>query len=395
MPKLQNIFYGNENIKALILCLSDPVKSPRPLRAIKLLRSLGFHVSILGSPASSSLDADVIYKIDPPSLSARGKIIRKVLAVLSIILPCETIEAYIDSFKYGFNRAIKELTEESFDLILVEDLYLLPAAYKLKNGAKVVFDAREYYPRQYENRPWFNLIEKPRVMKICKNYLHRCDLVLTVSEGLRNEYNREFGIFPVVYRSVPYYQDLPVKSVDLNKIKMVYHGLAHQNRQLETMIQIFALLDERFYLDLILVGNPGYQKQLKHQARGFEKIKFLEPVPFEKIISTISNYDIGFFYYKPLTFNIKHCLPNKFFEYIQARLMLAIGPSPDMADLVKHYDCGVVAEEFTIEAMAEVLNKLDSEAVDYYKNQSSEAAEDLCFEKESKIFIAEINRLIS
>jgi hypothetical protein len=105
-------------------------------------------------------------------------------------------------------------------------------------------------------------------------------------------------------------------------------------------------------------------------------------VPIEEIIPTIGQYDVGFFYYEPTGFNIAHCLPNKLFEYIQARLMIAIGPSPDMAELVKEYGCGVIAGEFSVHAMAKSLNLLSAEDIDKYKNNSDRAAKELCFEKE-------------
>ena len=39
---------------------------------------------------------------------------------------------------------------KNYSLIIVEDLQLLPTAFFKKHKAKVVFDAREYYPLQNE-----------------------------------------------------------------------------------------------------------------------------------------------------------------------------------------------------------------------------------------------------
>jgi hypothetical protein len=145
---------------------------------------------------------------------------------------------------------------------------------------------------------------------------------------------------------------------------------------------------------LVLVGNPPYQKELRRKGASSKRISFPEPIPFEEIIPAIGQYDIGFFYCEPITFNLENCLPNKFFEYIQARLMIAIGPSLDMAKLVKQYECGVVAEEFSLQSMAKTLNALSASDIDRAKHQSHKAAKELCFEKEQEKLVALLNRLL-
>jgi len=175
---------------------------------------------------------------------------------------------------------------------------------------------------------------------------------------------------------------------------MVYHGAANRNRRIENLIDVVLLLDDRFSLDLILVGNPRYQQELRRKAAGMKRINFVEPVVFEEIIPTIAKYDIGFFYCEPVTFNLANCLPNKFFEYIQARLMIAIGPSPDMAEIVHEYKCGIVAEEFSVHSMAKALNALTADDIDEYKRNSDKAARELCFEKESGKLVSILKKLV-
>ena len=45
----------------------------------------------------------------------------------------------------------------------------------------------------------------------------------------------------------------------------------------------------------------------------------------------------------PINFNNKLALPNKLFDYVQARLGVLIGPSPEMVHYVEEYDLGEVA----------------------------------------------------
>lgn len=381
------MFSENFSKKVLVMCLADPSRNPRPKRAAELCLSLGLRVSVMGRPLSQPFSVKSYYALPALPRGIFSKILRSLWCVAGNLIPCEKWRIYCEKKRFALTDAEESLNGQSFDLLIVEDLKLLPLAFAIKGDAKILFDAREYYPRQSEGELWFELFEKRRRVQLCREYMTRCDAVVTVSEGLRREYKKEFNIDAKVYRSTPFYADLPVKSANPDNIRMVYHGAASRNRCLENLIDVVAMLDERFSLDLILVSNPRYQQELRRKAARISRVSFPSPVPFEQIIPTLSEYDVGFFYYVPTGFNIAHCLPNKFFEYIQARLVLAIGPSPDMAELVQQYGCGIVAEEFTVESMAKALNSLITSDVDRYKQGSNLAAKDLCFEKESNKMI--------
>ncbi len=53
---------------------------------------------------------------------------------------------------------------------------------------------------------------------------------------MRDEYRKNYSIdHPIVYRSVPYHTELAVRPTNPDAIRMVYHGLAHKDRQLELL----------------------------------------------------------------------------------------------------------------------------------------------------------------
>jgi len=108
----------------------------------------------------------------------------------------------------------------------------------------------------------------------------------------------------------------------------------------------------------------------------------------------LNQYDIGMDLLPPNSLNNRFTLPNKFFEFIQARLAVAIGPSPEMAKIVNQYGCGVVSGDFSPESLARELSALTSRRIDGLKLRSHEAAKDLCFERSAEILFAEIDRLL-
>ncbi len=384
----------NVPIEVLVMCLSDPSRDPRPRRAAEFCSSQGFNVSVMGYPPRKRLPVKTYYPLPFPLPGLLNKIIRRLWGVAVAVMPFERGRVFCEKKRFGLTRMKETISGKRFDLLIVEDIQLLPLAFEVRGGGKILFDAREYYPRQNEGVLWFDLFEKPRRVQLCRDYMTRCDAVVTVSEGLRREYLKEYGIAAEVYRSTPPYVELPVRPTNPENIRLVYHGGASRSRRLENLIDVVSLLDDRFTLALILTSDPKYQQELRLKAAGMDRIDFVEPVPFEDIIPTIGRYDIGFFYYEPTNFNLRHCLPNKLFEYIQARLMIAIGPSPDMAELVKKYGCGVISKGFSVESMVSALNSLSAAEIDGLKRKSDLAAKELCFEKESEKMVALIKRLL-
>lgn len=153
------------------------------------------------------------------------------------------------------------------------------------------------------------------------------------------------------------------------------------------MIELMNYLDERFSLDLMLIvpemasaKTRGYIDQLRLLAQSNPRIRFLPPVKSNEIVAFINKYDLGVFLLPPVNFNYANTLPNKVFDFVQARLGIAIGPTPEMKAIVDHFHNGVVSANFTAHALAFELNKLTPEMMVQFKLQSAKAATELSAE---------------
>ena len=104
----------------------------------------------------------------------------------------------------------------------------------------------------------------------------------------------------------------------------------------------------------------------------------------------IRNYDMGIFLLPPVNFNYQNTLPNKLFDFIQARLGIAIGPTPEMAEIVRQYDIGVVGDNFTAQSLAKKLNQLTAIQIAGFKNNTAKAAKELNAETNA----VKINKLV-
>ena len=106
-----------------------------------------------------------------------------------------------------------------------------------------------------------------------------------------------------------------------------------------------------------------------------------------------NKYDIGLAFYAPTSVNVKHALPNKFFEYVQSRLAVVTGPSPEMSTLVERYGFGAVSDTFSTRDLAETLNRLDAGTIHEYKMASDAVAPQLCLEREKQVLFDVVDEI--
>jgi hypothetical protein len=112
-------------------------------------------------------------------------------------------------------------------------------------------------------------------------------------------------------------------------------------------------------------------------------------------VSFANNYDVGVFLI-PEGHHPQHlyALPNKLFDYIQARLAVAIGPSPEMANIVREWDCGIVSRSAAPEDFAASLTDLSVSEVERMKQNSDRAARVLTAENNREIVIHTIKQAL-
>ena len=133
-------------------------------------------------------------------------------------------------------------------------------------------------------------------------------------------------------------------------------------------------------------ARPRSYRHLEGLCSSRPNVSMVPPVPMTGIVPAINSYDIGLFLLEPTNFNYRYALPNKLFEFVQARLAVAIGPSPEMARLVRQFGCGVVADSFLPQDLAARLNALSSDEIVAMKRNAAAAAGPLAHEETMRRF---------
>ena len=366
--------------KMLILSFSDLKRDPRVSKQIDYFAE-NMHVTTAGYQSSGVIGVTHL-SLANSSFDWMSKIKYLVFVFLRMY----------DSALFcmpKIQNALQVLSKNSieYDFIIANDSYAWPIAFRLKGKARMICDAHEYAPKEFEDSLKWRLLFQKLNYFICRKYLPLADQVLTVSEGIASEYEKTFKIKrPVVIMNTPRYFDIKPSTVDPQHIKLIHHGGAIRSRKIENMIEMMNYFDDRFSLNLMLIeSDRGYLDELKGIAASTgKKINFLAPVPMREIVPYISRFDIGVYILEPTSFNNRFALPNKVFEFVQARLAVAIGPSPEMAAIVKKYDLGWIAEDFSGKKLANAVHLDGDKSITIKKNNSVRAASSLNSENEFK-----------
>jgi len=369
----------------LIISYSQLYTDPRILRQIQAIRQ-DYIIATIGY-AQIKDDTIIFYPVNKPE---RKSFCRKIYLLLCLLLSYKTYEKY--SLEKGLdlnNILFQKITTP--DVIIANDwnaLYLA-SLLKSKNNwrAKIYFDAHEYSPREFDNSIKWRLLMQPIIIKVLKKCKDDISIMSTVCDGIAREYERFFkfpeGFIRIVTNAAVYNDFLKPSAVVGGVIKLIHHGGAIKERRLELMIKMMRFLEPQKYdLTFMLVPlDKKYYIYLVNLAIKYTNIHFVSPVRFDKITQTLNSYDIGVYILIPNNFNNKYALPNKIFEFIQARLAVAIGPSLEMTKIVDCYNVGIHSDEFTPKSLANSIAGITHEKIIEYKGNADKYAKELSAEE--------------
>lgn len=375
--------------KLLIFTINPVHNAPRVIREIASLKD---HFEIVVTGETAPTDKSIGYiNSDKIKLSHLEYSLGKVYRVITLG------KVFLGRYPTTQKKIDVLLLQEKPDLVIVHPGAFLP--YFLKEGRKfkLVFNAHEFHPREFEgDLRWKNTWGKI-YDSIYKKSLPKVDLLINVCEGIAEECKSLYGRDSLVIPNAgPYWKEVSPVQKDSEIIRMIHHGVAIKERKLEVMIELASRLGDSFQLDMMLVyQDEAYYRHLCILANQTSNVRLIPAVKFEEIIPFIHQYDLGLFLLPPVNFNYLHALPNKFFEFLQARLAIAVGPSPEMAGLVQKYGLGIVSDDFTVESMFEKLNSISHSEINHFKNASHSAAGILNSEQYEKSLLVSIQNLMN
>lgn len=285
----------------------------------------------------------------------------------------------------GVRWVRRALRGRRFDAVIANDVEAVPLALRLAPHHRVHADLHEYSPRMREERPRWRERVGRYLDWICRHYVRRAASWTTVSSGIAAEYEREFGFRPqLVTNATPYAELAPRATMPGGPIRLVHSGALLPNRGIEVLAEAVSLTGADVTLDLFLMpGDVGLERRMRERAAADPRIRLHPGVPYRELVPRLNEFDVGVHLLPPTNFNHRNALPNKIFDFVQARIAVITGPTVPIVDLVKQHELGWITDDFSPAALARVFETLEPGIVNSAKQASHAAARTLSAEKQT------------
>ncbi|MEJ6489818.1 glycosyltransferase [Leucobacter sp. USCH14] len=304
---------------------------------------------------------------------------------LVVLLRAAFIRLHLFALAYRITPAVRQakrgLRKRDFDVVLANDLDTVGVALSVAPQNRVHVDLHEYWPGREDQNPAWVKVRLPYYLWQLRRKATRARSVTTVSSTIAARYAEEFDIEAGVVTNASPARDFSPTEV-AEPLRVVHSGASLASRRVENIMRGVAQARNGATLDLFLVGEgTPYHDGLRALAKELgPRITVLPPVPQEDLLDTLNRYDVGIHVLPPTNTNNALALPNKFFDYVQARLALLIGPTASMVDLLQEHELGVVTDGFTPAEISAAVEDLDLDKVRIFKANAEAAAERLSSE---------------
>ncbi|MBI9067538.1 MAG: glycosyltransferase [Salinivirgaceae bacterium] len=354
--------------KILIAVTNDLETDQRVFRIAKSLSENGFEIMLIGRLLKNSKALDLFCDVK------RFKL-------------CFNKQAF---FYANYNiRLFVFLLFNKFDIVLSNDLDTLPACFlasKIK-GKKIVYDSHEYFTEVPElidqkfQRSFWLLIERIFVPKLNSAY--------TVSNSIAKEYNQKYKLAFDTVRNLPYRKNRAFE-IEKNKVRtIIYQGALNVGRGIELMIESMLYLEN---VELLIVGTGDIDDELNlliSKLNVSEKVKMLGRINPQDLFFITQKAHLGLSLEEDRGLNYRFALPNKIFDYIQARIPVIVSDLPEMRNVIETYNIGEIMYERTPKALAQQIIKMLDKCLsdNTIHNNLEKAAQQLCWENEQNIML--------
>lgn len=281
-------------------------------------------------------------------------------------------------------QAFFYLLYKKFNILHTNDLDTLLAARLvcLLKRKPLVYDSHELFTEVPE------LVERPRTRRVWewleRHLIKGIDVGITVSQGVASEIYKRYGVTFEVIRNLPTRKEkVNISSIESKTI--VYQGALNLGRGLERLIDAMQYLP---HFKLLIIGSGDIEMELKQRVEQLQlshRISFLGKIQPTELHRITSECCLGVSLEEDLGLNYRYALPNKVFDYIQARIPVLVSNLPEMEQLVNEFKVGeTISTKANPAELASKINAMLSETEIYnsWVENADRSSQLLCWENE-------------
>jgi glycosyltransferase involved in cell wall biosynthesis len=298
------------------------------------------------------------------------------------------------------------LAGRTFDIVQAHDNYSLIAARRLadRTGADLIYDATEISEHRISVRrtPLQRAVDRFQRHQELQIF-REARAMLTVGDGVSDWYARRYGIpRPVTVRNCRWFwaheEDDRIRrdcGITRDEKLVVWFGYVYPAQGVETMVEAARHASEDVHFALIGAVLPKWRQfrldvEARIEALGLgHRVHLLPPRDPNDLVPYASGGDVGIIPRPNVGPNVYWSMPNKFMEMVMARLPLAV--SSELADIRVLMQQLGIGRTFDVGDPADVARTLEAmlEPAAYaeLRRNVMAAAEELCWEKESRKYV--------
>lgn len=254
----------------------------------------------------------------------------------------------------------------------------------------LVYDSHEYFTGvpEIQNRPFVKWVWTT----IEKSIFPRLEHIITVSDSIADQYEKQYGIRPTVVRNCAKRSE-HIKSYNRSEIGVpedfllliLQGGGINIDRGGEELIEAVSRLEKVF---LIIAGSGDVIGLLKEKAielNSFDRIRFISKLPWEEMMRYTKSSDAGLSLDKDTNLNYHFSLPNKLFDYISAGIPVIAGNLPEVKKIIDENSCGICIPAVTPDEIGKAITRLRDDRIllNNMRLNSVSASESLNWDLES------------
>ena len=342
--------------RAIVSVTNDLATDNRVHRTCTVLQELGYDVLLVGRMLPGSLPLERLYATKRMRLLFRKGPLFYAEYNLRLFLLLLVVRASL-------------FVSNDLDTLLPNHLVA-----RLR-GKQLVYDTHEFYTEVPE------LVARSRVravwLAIERWIFPKLDHVMTVNRSIANAYTERYpqrkGEAITVVRNIPMKRELGPQPTRAEL------GLPEG-------------------VKLLVIGGGDAWPVLERMVRGLgleERVRLLGKLPYERMMAFTRHAHVGLTLDKDSNLNYRFSLPNKLFDYLHAGVPVLATDLPEVAAIVRQYDCGLVIPSPDPAIIAVAIQRMTADVHQHepMRQRAIFAARSLDGEREVEVLKAFLARL--